>query len=239
MLKEHYLQSKYPTYMTNNNILIIEDHPLMVKNYEEAINFFLEDTDQDYHFSISKASDCREAYDLVQEFRKETKNIDLLFLDISIPGDESIDMLSGEDVGAYIKKHFPEVKIIVSTSLSDNYRLSSLLGRLMPSSVMIKNEMNIDEIINTFKSVLAGKKSYSPKISMIIDNLTNNQHNHIDEIDRRIIYETSLGSRIVDMVNIVAISRASIENRKKRLKEILNANNDRELILAAKEKGFI
>jgi DNA-binding CsgD family transcriptional regulator len=48
-----------------------------------------------------------------------------------------------------------------------------------------------------------------------------------------------MGSRIKDMVDILAISRASIENRKKRMKEILNAENDRELIITAREKGFI
>lgn len=223
----------------NNNILIIEDHPLMVKNYEEAINFYLDETDQDITFSISKATNCREAYDCIHDFKNNSKTIDIVFLDISIPGDVSLDLLSGEDVGVYLKKYFPDAKIIVSTSLSDNYRLSSLLGKLLPSSVMIKSEMTIDEIIEAFKNVLAGKKSYSPKISKIIDNLTNNQHNYIDDIDRRIIHEISMGSRIKDMVDILAISRASIENRKKRMKEILNADNDRELIITAREKGFI
>ena len=213
--------------MTTTNILIVEDHPLMVKNYEEAINFFREDSNEDYNFSITKAINCTEANEVIQQFKKSPNTIDLVFLDISIPSDESIHMLSGEDVGAYIKKHFPEAKIIVSTSLSDNYRLSSLLAKLTPSSIMIKSEMTIDEIIETFKNVLAGKKSYSPKISKIIDNLTSEQSNYIDDIDRRIIYETSMGSRIIDMVSVLAISRASIENRKKRIKEIFDAKNDR------------
>lgn len=225
--------------MKKINTLIVEDHPLMVQNYIESIHLFQEESQVAYEFNCTQVSTCREAHQSILDSKAKDISIDLVILDISIPGDSTINMLSGEDIGRFIKEQFPEAKIIVSTSLDDNYRISSLMSRIMPMSVLVKTELTIDEIINTLRDVLNNKKSYSPRISKIIDNLTNSDHNHIDETDRRIIYEISMGSRIADMVEILSVSKATIENRKKRIKEILDCETDRELIVAAKQKGFI
>ncbi len=225
--------------MKTINTLIVEDHPLMVQNYLDSIAIFQEENQLKYLFNCTNVSNCSEAYETIINFKTNETPIDLVILDISIPGDSNINMLSGEDIGRFIKEQFPDSKIIVSTSLDDNYRISSLMSRIMPMSVLVKTELTIDEIINTLKDVLNNKKSYSPRISKIIDNLTNSDHNHIDETDRRIIYEISMGSRIADMVEILSVSKATIENRKKRIKEILDCETDRELIVAAKQKGFI
>ncbi len=64
----------------------------------------------------------------------------------------------------------------------------------------------------------------------------------IDSIDRKILYELSIGARMKDMPNYVPLSAASIEKRKRHLKKIFNVKDkggDRELILVAKEKGLI
>ena len=51
----------------------------------------------------------------------------------------------------------------------------------------------------------------------------------------------SIGTKMKSLPNIIPMSMAGLEKRKKHLKEIFDVkdNDDRELILKAKEKGFI
>ena len=66
-------------------------------------------------------------------------------------------------------------------------------------------------------------------------------HYLLDDIDRRILYELSIGTKTKDLPALVPLSLTGIEKRKRLLKQIfdIDSTDDRELILAAKEKGFI
>ena len=63
----------------------------------------------------------------------------------------------------------------------------------------------------------------------------------IDAIDRRILYELSTGTRMKELPNILPLSIAGIEKRKRQLKKIFDVSSleDKQLIIVAKEKGFI
>ncbi len=63
----------------------------------------------------------------------------------------------------------------------------------------------------------------------------------IDENDRKMLYELSRGAKMKDLPDIIPLSLAALEKRKRHLKEIFNVEQmeDRFLILAAKEKVFI
>ena len=63
----------------------------------------------------------------------------------------------------------------------------------------------------------------------------------LDKIDRQLLYEMSIGTKMKELPTIIPMSMAGIEKRKKHLKVIfeVDENDDRELILKAKEKGFI
>jgi len=64
---------------------------------------------------------------------------------------------------------------------------------------------------------------------------------NIDKKDRQILYELSLGTKMKDLPNIVPLSIAGIEKRKRILKEIFDVEDqgDKALILKARELGFI
>lgn len=221
------------------NTLIVEDHPLMTLNYKNSIDAFNSENGNQYKFKYFEANDCKTAQDQINNSLRNHQTIDLAFLDISIPGDSKNGMLSGEDVGVLLKNSFPAIKIIVSTSINDNFRLSNIISKITPMSVLVKTELTIDEIISTLKDVLNNKKSYSPRISKIIDNLTISCQDLFDDTDRKILYEISLGSRFKEIIQLLSISKGTIEKRKKRMKEILDVESDRDLILKAKEKGFL
>ena len=63
----------------------------------------------------------------------------------------------------------------------------------------------------------------------------------LDHYDRKILYELSVGTRMKDLPKLLPLSIAAIEKRKRNLKLMFNVRklDDRQLMVSAKEKGFI
>ena len=63
----------------------------------------------------------------------------------------------------------------------------------------------------------------------------------LSKIDRQLLYSLSLGTKMKDMPCEIPLSMAAIEKRKRVLKDIFEVETkaDKDLISAAKEKGFI
>ena len=64
---------------------------------------------------------------------------------------------------------------------------------------------------------------------------------NVDKIDRQIFYELSLGTRTKDLPEVVPLSIAGVEKRKRLLKEKFDVEEqgDKALIIKAREMGFI
>lgn len=63
----------------------------------------------------------------------------------------------------------------------------------------------------------------------------------LDHYDRKILHELSIGTRMKDLPSVLPLSNAGIEKRKRNLKRMFNVKklDDRQLLITAKEKGFI
>ena len=107
------------------NVLIIDDHPLIIESFKRALKHITA-TCSDYKFKIKTASTCDSANAEIDEF-VQNGIIDLVFLDISLPVSKKGVMTSGEDIGVRLRSLFIKVKIIVATTYTNNYRLTNIL----------------------------------------------------------------------------------------------------------------
>jgi DNA-binding NarL/FixJ family response regulator len=221
------------------NILIIEDHPLISEAYRTAFDTYSEKNEK-IVFSISLAENCDMAVKLINDYYSEGKNLDLVFLDIRVPPSTDGKIISGEDLGIIIKKRLPETKIIVSTTLNDNYRIHSIFKSLNPEGFLIKNDITYKDLIEIIHVTLDDPPYYSKSVIKLLRKQIGNNL-LLDDVDRRILYEISKGTRMKDLPNILPLSIAAIEKRKRHLKNLFNVkgNDDRELLHAAEQKGFI
>ncbi|NDK18616.1 MAG: DNA-binding response regulator, partial [Zetaproteobacteria bacterium] len=88
--------------------------------------------------------------------------------------------------------------------------------------------------------ILNNKSFYSETVMQVIrKQLTINIT--IDDIDRKLLYELSLGTRMIDLAEMLPLSLNGLEKRKQRLMDLfeVEVRNDRSLIINAREKGFI
>ena len=220
------------------NVLIVDDHPIIADAYKSAFDFISSDNEE-VDFDITIVNNSDDAILKINEAKKRD-GIDIVFLDISLPPSTDGKILSGEDIGIKIKKVLPKCRIIIATTFNDNYRIQVILKNVNPDGFLIKNDINKDELVSSIKTIMEGSPYYSKSVLELFRKQSSIDY-RLDKIDRQLLYEMSIGTKMKDLPKIIPMSMAGLEKRKKHLKEIFEVlnNDDRELILKAKEKGFI
>jgi DNA-binding NarL/FixJ family response regulator len=223
----------------NYSVLIVDDHPLITEAYKTAFNYYSKHNDG-VLFSIRTAQDCDSAYALINEFHTQNKSLDIVFLDIKLPPSMDGKILSGEDLGLKINELLPNTRTIVSTTFNDNYRVHSIFKSIDPDGFLIKNDITPKELIETIHTILNDPPYYSKTVIKLLRKQVANDF-LLDNIDRKILYELSIGTRMKDLPSSIPLSIAGIEKRKRHLKYVFNieSTDDKELLLIAKKKGFI
>ena len=220
------------------NVLIIEDHPLILNGFQEAFREIILKKPK-WEFFIKEASTCEAAL-YVLENEMPLQSWHLIFLDIGVPIMNDGKYFSGEDLGMYIRKRMKSTKLLISTVFDNNYRIHNLLKSLDPEGFLIKRESTSDIIETAVLEIIDGGRFYSNKVLEVMrKNIV--RPLWLDEYDRRILYEISIGTKTSNLSKIIPLSQASIARRKKRLKENfeIDGSSDKELIQKARVLGFI
>ncbi len=224
--------------MTTYNSLIIEDHPLIVDAYKRA---FAEVKTQaeDINFNITTVDNCDDALAKIEEAQTGTP-IDLAFLDIKLPPSKDGKIISGEDLGVVLRKKLPKTKIIIATTYSDNFRINSIFKYINPEGFLVKNDLNPQELITAIQTILGGAPHYSKSVIELMRKRVSHEI-VLDEYDRKLLYELSMGSKMSELPDVIPLSIGAIEKRKRSLKEAFGVldKNDKALLKAAQEMGFI
>ena len=218
------------------SVFIVEDHQINIDSYKTALDFVKNEIDN-IDFIVSEVKTCEQAID---EMKSTNLKFDLVILDISLPPSIKYDILNGEVLGKIIKKNFPMCKFLVCTSYTDNFRLNNILHSLNPEAFLIKSDIDFIDLVSAVKKIINDGSYYSKTIINFMRNKINSDL-ILDELDVKILHEISNGSRMKELQDLIPLSKTGIERRKKYLKSAFNVKNssDRELVLKAKEKGFL
>lgn len=217
-------------------ILMIDDHSLILEGYKSKLLESFEKNE--LLMFIDTAHNCDEAFEKIKRSSIDGA-YDYVFLDINLPSSQDQKFLSGEDLGKKIKELTPDTSILVLTMYSENLRLLNILRNLNPEAFLIKSDVTPQEFLRAFNKVRAGEVYYSQSVTNLMrSQLTSNIV--LDDNDRKILYHLSKGIRTKDLVDIVPLSLAAIEKRKKMMKEVFEIENgDLALINRAKDMGFL
>lgn len=219
-------------------IFIIDDHEIIVDAYKKSLLSHLPSC-FNTTFSIDSANNCEIAYEKINLLSGHQK-YDLILLDIILPPCTKHKINSGEELGLLIKKKFPDIKIVVITSLNNNYRLYNILKSLNPIGFLLKVDIDSFKLNKSIELVIKGTTAYSKSVIELMRKRITNSF-YIDELDIKILLEISNGTRPIDMTKHIPLSKAGIEKRKRILRQKFDIDNytDRKLILEAKRRGFI
>lgn len=214
------------------DILLIDDHHMILEGYKNVLS----KTDiEAINLTVDTADDCDLAWRKI-----EGGNYHVVFLDINFPVSEESKILSGEDLGMKIRSQFPEIKIIILTILEDSFRLRNILGNINPEGFLLKGETTSKELVRCFEKVMTAPPYYGTRISKVLHS-NSIRSTSIDEIDRIILYQLSLGTKTKDLTEHVNLSLRAVEDRKRKLKEIFGVSGEgnKALLEKARESGYI
>ncbi|MFS4448470.1 response regulator transcription factor [Maribacter sp. 2307UL18-2] len=216
------------------NLLIVDDHPMTIWGYELTLKMYAEN----YQWNIGKATDCDQALNLLK--RNSIISYDLVLLDINFRKSDNTFVKNGEELGKKIREIYPQIKIIVLTMLNDYLRIQGILKNLNPDGFIIKSEITPELLFNSIIEVLNNNQSFSYEIKKILSMLTPNVED-LSAIDRKILYYISIGEKMKNLPKHLPLSMASIERRKKNIKNFfgISEGSNRELIQIAKAKGYL
>lgn len=220
------------------NVLIVDDHPLIIKAHKLALKHLCKGQ-LDYHFNIETANNCDEAYTKILQ-ASNCDGLDLVLLDISLPASEDGKIISGEDLGIIIRDVLPKAKVIISTTYTQNIRLNSLMQSVNPDGFLIKTDITSEILTEAIESIIEESPYYSKTVLNFLRKKSSNDF-VLDKTDRRLLYELTKGARMNELPNLLNLSLAAVERRKRILKEVFSVGgmSDRELILSAEINGFV
>ncbi len=217
-------------------ILAVDDHEMIVLGYKYTLEA---STFDDYEVVVHTAT----GFELGQrEIEGSAKRLpyDIILLDIQMFPESAKEERSGEDLGLLARKISPSSKVVFLSSFSDSYRINNILKNVNPDGYMVKSEVDEKTLQTMVKTVLKKPPYYTAAALQAIRRKMANE-DQIDERDKKILYQLSIGTKTKDISSLVAAASTTVENRKRQLKIMLGVEkgNDFALIEEARKRGFI
>ena len=204
--------------MRNKKILIIDDHPLVVRGIIETIR------------NTNGFEVCGTISSTDEPVAKvEALNPDIIILDINFA-----DKISGSVYLKLIKEKIPSVKVLILTVFESPILLKQTFN-LGASGFLTKLD-NAEMIIKALQVVDEGKQFISPRVEALFQDF-----NDIPVLSRReeqVLGLITKGVTTKDIAKTLELSPKTVETYKSRISEKLNANTIPAMIRAASEFGL-
>ena len=199
-------------------ILTVDDHPMLREGIAAVLSV---ETDM---LLVAEASNGNEA---VEQFRAHRPDITLM--DLQMP------LMGGIDAIAAIRREFPDARIIVLTTYAGDAQAVRAF-KSGASGYMLKNMVR-KELVDTIRSVHAGKKRIPPEVAMEM------AEHHADDAltDREIevLRQVAAGNANKIIANHLNISEETVKAHMRNILSKLSANDRTHAVTIALRRGII
>ncbi len=199
-------------------ILTVDDHPML----REGIAAVLA-SEQDM-ILVAEASNGREA---VEQFR--THHPDVTLMDVQMPEVNGIDAI------VKIREEFPDARIIVLTTYTGDAQAARAF-KAGAFGYLLKNMVR-KELIDTIRTVHAGKKRIPPEIAIDMA-----QHHSDDALTLReieVLREVAAGNANKMVAQLLNISEETVKAHMRSILSKLGANDRTHAVTIAVKRGII
>lgn len=200
-------------------VIIVDDHPII----REGIKQITAKTND--IIVIDEASNRTELKKILRE-----KKFDVILLDISLPGQNGIEILKE------IKENFPDTKVLILSihTEMEYIRRCFMLG----ASGYLTKESAPDELIKAIRKVFNGGKyinySIADSLSSYFQYETQNLlHEKLSSREYEVFLKIAQGKSIKDISSELYLSEKTISTYRSRILEKMNLKNNAEIIYYA------
>ena len=207
--------------MDKFKVLIVDDHPIVRHGLGELIA------------RQPDLESCGEAANAAEALRQvETCRPDAAILDISLDGDNGLDLIG------QIKALYPDVKVLVS-SMHDE---KTFAGRALRAGALgyINKRESIRKVIDAVRQVLQGEIYLSPQMAkQLLHRAAVGEpldHNPVETLSNReleVFEMIGQGMNTQQIAGKLQISPRTVETHRKKIKTKLNLSNGAQLSRAA------
>jgi two-component system, NarL family, invasion response regulator UvrY len=205
-------------------ILIADDHAIVRKGLIELLREKFSD------LIVFEAINSQQAMDIVT-----TKTIDVILLDISMPGRNGIETLKqmrASDIKAPI--------LMLSMHPEDQYAIRALKAG---ASGFINKESATEELLIAIDKVISGKKyitsSVAEKLAEVGAQGSKQPHEFLSDREMHVLQKIASGKTVSEIADELSLSVNTISTYRSRLLEKLLLNNNAELTRYAMDNNLI
>lgn len=218
-------------------ILVVDDHQLVI----QGILCSLKEVGD---FDVVTSNNCDDAFQLIKNNQK-TNPFQLLFTDLSFDNTTEDTLIDGgEELIKAIRNNDFDIKIAVITGHTETNRVYNVISNLNPNAYLLKSKCDATEIGFAIQKMLTNDYYYTHEIHQKImrRNIIQIQ---MDDVAIQILKELPNHPKISNLEGVIKktdgnfLKLRTIETKLGNLRTDLNANNNTDLILKAKELGII
>ena len=199
-------------------ILSVDDHPML----REGIAAVL--AGEPDMVLVAEASNGSEA---LEQFRAHHPDVTLM--DVQMPEVNGIDAI------LKIREEFPEARIIVLTTYSGDAQAARAF-KAGASGYLLKNMVR-KELIDTIRTVHAGKKRVPPEIA--VEMAEHHSDDALTEREIQVLREVAAGNANKMVAQLLNVSEETIKAHMKSILSKLGANDRTHAVTIALKRGII
>jgi two-component system, NarL family, invasion response regulator UvrY len=206
-------------------IAIVDDHALVRAGLRQ---FFADQAD----FSIvAEAASGRDAVDIVRR-----GGIDVVVLDISMPGQNGVDAL------AAIRARAPDLPVLILSGFAEQHYATTLLRQ--GASGYLNKDCDPDEIVKAIRTVARGRKYISAGVAeQLADGLGGGGdtalHEQLSERELQVFLRLAQGETIGHLADSLSLSVKTVSTYRTRVMEKMGLASNSDLTYYAIKNGLI
>ncbi|TAG79141.1 MAG: DNA-binding response regulator [Burkholderiales bacterium] len=211
--------------MLVTRIGLVDDHAIL----RTGLRAFIEE--QSDLKVIAEASNGREAIDMVRQHE-----LDVLLMDISMPGQSGIDAL------AMIRAKAPDVGIIILSGYPEEHYAVNLIRQ--GASGYLNKQCDPAEIIVALRKVANGHRYISAEVAeLLAQQLSRNDeclpHERLSEREFQVFIRLAKGETVGDIAKDLSLSVKTVSTYRTRIMEKLTLQSNSDLTYYAMKNGLL
>jgi len=204
---------------------IVDDHAIVRSGLKQ---FLAEHVDLRV---VGEAANGREAIDLV---RKE--EIDVLIMDLSMPGQSGIDAL------AMLRAKAPDMGILILSGYPEAHYAINLIRQ--GASGYLNKECDPSEIVEALRTISLGKRYLTPAVADLLAQQLHRKedappHEQLSEREFQVFLKLAKGETAGNIADQVSLSVKTVSTYRTRLMEKMGLASNSDLTYYALKNGLI
>ena len=204
---------------------IVDDHVIVRSGLRQ---FFSDHVDLRV---VGEAASGREAIDLVR-----ATEIDVLVLDLSMPGQSGLDAL------AMIRAKAPDIGVLILSGYPEEHYALNLIRQ--GASGYLNKQCDPLEIVNAIRTIALGRRYISPSVAELLAQQLNQNsdaapHEQLSEREFQVFLKLAKGETAGDIAKALSLSVKTVSTYRTRLMEKMNLSSNSDLTYYALKNKLI